>query len=359
MAGTSFIHWEDELPGATFDSETGEWTAGPSEPEPEPSAIQEPVGQADAAAPRRKSNGVEICSGMMRNPFKSQPAEDRAHPEQHLEFKVATFNLWYATDYFEERTAATLAILHEEAADVVCLQEVTPAFLERLLAEQWVRDDYTVSHKSHEQLSVLKYATVMLTKLEVVRFSVHDLPSFMDRKLVVGEFRLGAFPLVVATVHLESECQAETRQHQMYRMSSWLQDKDGSYLIAGDFNFDAAADENQAMDNYHWLDVWPELKPHQEGYTRDTKVNSLLRLQYPEGLQARFDRIIAHNGEKGSYVVQPVNIKRLGLMPVSADLPDVHPSDHFGLSGSFYIMSHEESKRHKRQNSLMHRCNLQ
>ena len=57
------------------------------------------------------------------------------------------------------------------------------------------------------------------------------------------------------------------------------------YIIAGDFNFGMRADENNLLETYDWLDVWPELKPTQDGFTRDTTVNALLRSQYPDGLQ--------------------------------------------------------------------------
>jgi len=386
-----FKHWEDELPAATFDSAVGEWVVSGEETSKGPSAVarleelelalyeseragaseeelcerravidrlKSPPGQNSTATLSSTDRAVEsdqneVCSGLSipRHTWNFFRADDITEPPALL--RVATFNLWYADDFFEERTAAMLAILRDEEADVICLQEVTPDFLQRLLAQQWIRDQYTASHSRPDSLGVMKYATVMLSKLKVLRFSSHDLPSFMDRRLIVGELSLQnhgvSHRVVVATIHLESESQTASRQQQMECMAAWLRQKDGSYIIAGDFNFDTVAEENKALEVYNWQDVWPELKPNQDGYTRDTAVNSLLRAQYPDGLQARYDRIIVHNHDAGGYVVQPITIRRLGLATVSSELPHVHPSDHFGLCSSFYIMSHEESKRRTRQ----------
>jgi exonuclease III len=45
----------------------------------------------------------------------------------------------------EERWPALLRILEQESADVIALQEGTPAFHKKLLAEEWVRRGYHIS----------------------------------------------------------------------------------------------------------------------------------------------------------------------------------------------------------------------
>jgi len=269
--------------------------------------------------------------------------------------RVATFNLWYSVEHRAERTTAALAILHEEDADVLCLQEVTPEFLERTLAEPWVREKYSISHKDAQSLGVMKYATVMLSKLEVLGYSSHDLPSFMDRRLIVGSFRVHGYDVLVATVHLESEAQVQSRQQQMACMHEWLGEKKKPYIIAGDFNFGTNAVENQSLPSYSWHDMWAQLQPHEDGFTRDTATNLLLRGQYPDGLQARFDRVITHSTKGSTCVLEPCEIKRLGLNAVSPELPDVHPSDHYGLAATVSMLSQEQHARRTRQS----RCSIQ
>ena len=125
----------------------------------------------------------------------------------------------------EARCAATLAILEAHACDVICLQEVTPGFLEKLLQAPWVRHRYSVSHCTKESLGVMKYSTIMLSRLKCLGYASHDLPSFMDRKLVTGRFEVGGHIVGVATVHLESSQQVQSRQEQMACLKEWLDEK--------------------------------------------------------------------------------------------------------------------------------------
>jgi len=188
--------------------------------------------------------------------------------------RVATYNLWFQPDHFEARTAATLAILEAHQCDVICLQEVTPAFLERLLSAEWVRGvggtgGYSASHVTKPSLGVMKYATVMLARLPCRGYTSHDLPSFMDRKLIVGRFVVDGKVMNVATVHLESEKQVASRQQQMGCLKEWLDERGEPYLIAGDFNFGTGAVENDSLALYNWRDGWAECRANSEpGYTR-------------------------------------------------------------------------------------------
>ena len=269
--------------------------------------------------------------------------------------RVATFNLWYSSEYFEERTKATLEILEALHPDVICLQEVTPGFLEHILAEPWIRRHYTASHTKKSELGVMKYATVMLSKLKVLGYTSHDLPSFMDRKLIVGRFEIAGHVINVATAHLESEQQIQSRQQQMACLKEWLDEKGEAYVIAGDFNFGTSGVENGALAEYGWQDAWHELHGSEEGFTRDTRTNPLLRAQYPGGLQARFDRICSHSELEWSVALDPAQIIRLGTEAISPELSGVHPSDHYGLFCVMELMSHSEAalRRRKRESSCV------
>src|SRR4051812_35859537 len=58
---------------------------------------------------------------------------------------VATLNVWFADDYFDQRCSATLALLQSYQPHVITLQEVTPTFLTQLLRTPWVQADYRLS----------------------------------------------------------------------------------------------------------------------------------------------------------------------------------------------------------------------
>jgi tyrosyl-DNA phosphodiesterase 2 len=75
-----------------------------------------------------------------------------------------------------------------------------------------------------------------------------------------------------------------------------------------------------------YVDMWPALRPDDDGFTEDTAIN-LMRLDAKNKTrQVRFDRILI----KGA-AWAPATIKLLGTEPISDTMPRVFPSDHFGL----------------------------
>lgn len=352
------MHWEDPLEVSVYNATTGEWCGNQSQKN---ATEVQPVETEDTAVARRRTaaaDAVEVCSvpGFLRSSMERMSGSNEGLEVQYPVIRVATFNLWFSSKYRHERTVAVLDILHQEEAHVICLQEVTPDFLKQLLAEPWVQERYSITHKDQASLGVMKYATVMLSRLEVVSYSLHELPSFMDRKLITGQFKVYGHQIIVGTVHLESELQVQSRQQQMQCLHQWLGEKNLSYIIAGDFNFGTEAVENQSLEAYQWMDVWATKKRNEEGFTRDTVTNKLLHAQYPDGLQARFDRVVAHTCESSSCGLEPAHIERLGLEPVSPELPQVHPSDHYGLSATLLVLTQEESAARRRRNTGSRCC---
>jgi len=349
---------------SVYNATTGEWSG--NQPQQNTSSANEaqPAETEDIAVARRRTDAddaVEVCSmpGFLKSSVERMSGSGSGDLEQQCPvIRVATFNLWYSTEYRHERTEATLQILHQEDAHVICLQEVTPDFLAHLLAEPWVQERYSISHKEKASLGVMKYATVMLSRLEVVSYSTHDMPSFMDRKLITAQCKIHGHEIIVGTVHLESELQVQSRQQQMQCIHQWLGEKNLSYIIAGDFNFGTHAVENDSLEAYQWEDVWATKKPSEAGFTRDTVTNKLLQSQYPDGLQARFDRVVTHTCESSSCGLEPAYIERLGLDPVSPELPHVHPSDHYGLSATLFVLPQEEFAARRRR-STGSRCCVQ
>ena len=69
-----------------------------------------------------------------------------------------------------------------------------------------------------------------------------------------------------------------------------------------------------------YRDLWPALRPHDDGFTEDTSIN-LMRLDSKnKHRQVRFDRVLLKGGGWAA-----TNIELLGTQPISSALPRVFP----------------------------------
>lgn len=231
---------------------------------------------------------------------------------------LVTYNVWFGEYFTDERRRALLGILRAADADVIALQEVTPSLLAHLQDQDWLRDGYYFA----EEVSVAPYGVMLLSRRPVQRFVEYHLPSRMGRTLVIAEFD----ELAVASVHLESLGYAETRRKQLELIFPFLDEYPHAVLM-GDFNMCSTWDENQHLDS-RYIDIWPHLHPDEPGWTEDTDINTMRLLVKNKRTQVRFDRVILRSADRSW---QPVSIERLGTEPVSEELPEIFPSDHFGL----------------------------
>ena len=230
---------------------------------------------------------------------------------------LVSYNVWFGEHFLAERRRALMDILRAADADVIGLQEVTPGLLAVLLAQDWVRDGYHFA-----EVSVAPYGVMVLSRRPTTRFVEHALPTRMGRSLVIAEID----DLAVGVVHLESLRYADTRRQQLVTIFPIL-DTYPHAVLMGDFNMCSSWDENRQLDP-RYTDIWPHLHGDEPGWTEDTEVNKMRLLVNARPTKVRFDRVIVRSTEERW---RPVHIERLGTEPVSPDLPDVFPSDHFGL----------------------------
>jgi tyrosyl-DNA phosphodiesterase 2 len=250
------------------------------------------------------------------------PGEDRAAPT----LTCVTWNIWFGRHYFHERGTAILRLLREADADVIALQEVTPAFLRRLLEEPWCRERYALSDA--QGTTFTSYGVVMLSRLTPHRLTLHPLPSGLDRKLLVATLLLNGQATTAATVHLESmSISAAERGHQLAIIFPILASA-GHALLMGDFNFCASWPEENGRLDPTYRDVWQAVHGEAPGYTEDTDVNRMRLAVQGKRKRVRFDRMLVRSGDPGW---QPRSIRLLGTEPIAPDHPNVFPSDHFGL----------------------------
>jgi len=246
---------------------------------------------------------------------------------------VATFNVLFdlydaEKTYAQARVPAILAELERLDADVIALQEVTPSFLTRFLAADWLRSGYIISD-SLEGATVVPYGQVLLSRLPVLGLYVHEFTE--EKRAIVAELDVGGSSLVVAVVHLPSDRAFDAPKLRKLHLSRLLAELPGegnpnagaaATLVVGDFN----AGEGE-LEELPLLDVWTSLRPGQEGFTYDAQRNPLAALTSSHGRRARFDRMLLHAGASG---LRPRSVALFGEAPFDLEA-NRYPSDHFGL----------------------------
>jgi tyrosyl-DNA phosphodiesterase 2 len=244
------------------------------------------------------------------------------------ELTMVTFNVWFEDYYALERCEALLQIVKECDADIICLQEIKLRYLNYILDQPWVQADYYVS--DYIGNTIHPYGVFLLSRLPIACLHFHYLPSVMGRKLLVATFELNHQKMQVATVHLESMPMfAPTRKRQLLQIFPALEQADHTVLM-GDLNFCANwPEENNNIDS-DYQDMWSVLRNGSPGFTEDTDINVMRMERTQKFKRVRFDRMLVRSSTPGW---QPDSIELLGTKPISADCPNVFPSDHFGLVG--------------------------
>lgn len=146
--------------------------------------------------------------------------------EPAASYTTLTWNVWFHgyektmdQNYYQQvwlpRQMALLAECRATDADFLCFQEVTcPAtsgpgrgsFLELLLAEEWIRQEYYISDATGGNTFSTWYGVVMASRIPIARFVVLALPTKLGRALLVAHVHTGraAEDIAIGTAHLES-----------------------------------------------------------------------------------------------------------------------------------------------------------
>ncbi|KAA0102545.1 endonuclease [Mycolicibacterium sp. P1-18] len=234
---------------------------------------------------------------------------------------VATFNVWFSDFHAEERFRAIADVLSRKVPDVMVFQEVTPAALEILLAQPWIRVRYRRAEVTGGDVG--NYGMLMLSRLPISNVTYTRVPTNLARGFLTAELDTGGQPLTVVGLHLESgKAAARLRTRQLGRVFGALRRTENA-VVLGDFNMRDA--ENDRI-GPPYRDLWPLLRPDDDGFTEDTTIN-LMRLDSKNKQRhVRFDRVLLKgNGWTAT------DVELLGTEPISPALPRVFPSDHFGV----------------------------
>ena len=253
-------------------------------------------------------------------------------PTDLAELTLVTFNVWFDDYYALERCEALLEIVRQCDADIICLQEIKTRYLNFILQQPWVQKGYQVSDFTGR--TIQPYGVLLLSRLPITQLRLHRLPSMMARKLLVTGFELNRQTVEIATVHLESmKAFAPSRKRQLSLIFPALAESQ-HVMLMGDFNFCArrSPEENACIDP-DYQDMWIVLHGDDPGYTEDTNINLMRLEKNQKHKQVRFDRMLVRSSTPGW---RPASIELLGTEPISANLPNVFPSDHFGLRGTLH-----------------------
>ena len=240
---------------------------------------------------------------------------------------LIAYNVWFSPFAFPERSIALLHIIHQYGADLIGLQEVTSGFLKVVLEQDWVREGYFIS--DFQGSTVQPHGVLLLSRFPIRRLFLHELPSALDRKVLVADFILNGQETKTGILHLESRGKnAQLRAKQLSEIFPFLEDAPHA-LLMGDFNFDPSLPDESSLIDSRYLDLWSELEPGKPGYTIDTDINIMRFQQKGEPRKVRFDRILLVTDPEGW---RPGAIELLGTEPVRLEPQAVFPSDHFGLA---------------------------
>ena len=250
---------------------------------------------------------------------------------------MSTYNIWFDSKHAEQRYLAIADLLSRRTPDIMVFQEVTPAALDVLLAQPWVRGRYLRVAVVGDEVG--NYGAVLPLRLSETTSAITECccfpayrfpelptrgcPARQQRGFLQANLQLNGAPTVVCCIHLDSgKSSARLRGWQLRRIFRALRTvKDA--VILGDFNMRDT--ENWRISGpYH--DVWPELRPDEDGFTEDTSINLMRYDMKDKHRHVRFDRVLL-KGDRWT----ATDIELLGTEPIAADMPRVFPSDHFGV----------------------------
>lgn len=227
----------------------------------------------------------------------------------------------------------------DEAAEVVCLQEVTEEYIPVLENSKFFKSGY--KHSTPELTAVQAHFPMIVSNQPFVELYVKD-------KIVICLFNLSDTNLIVVNTHLyHVETANDRREEQLDHIQELLTNyedlttdktvrervKDAlgkkNVIISGDFNMHYPG-ENQAIEKHGYTDLWLQKHSHFSGLTSDSTVNKLRYMMMPmDDRKMRLDRIIMKQSED----IDLDQIEMIGQEPIKNFYQ--FPSDHFGLSATF------------------------
>jgi len=237
------------------------------------------------------------------------------------ELTLSTYNIWFDDNHAERRYLAIAELLSRRTPDIMVFQEVTPSSLSVFLAQPWIRDGYRCVAVVGGDVG--NYGMLMLSRVPISSAIYSRLPTRQQRGFLRVEFAVNGSRLAVCCIHLDSgKASSRLRGWQLRRIFGALKRAEDA-VVLGDFNMRDA--ENSRI-HAPYRDVWPALRPGEDGFTEDTSINLMRYDMKDKHRHVRFDRVLLKGRQWTA-----ADIQLLGTEPIAPDLPRVFPSDHFGV----------------------------
>jgi poly(A) polymerase len=295
----------DDLPAAA-------WLAEPADAPP------------DAIGP-----GLRARSAYRHEGDRWELAGERPVYPEVTTFRLATWNVM--NDFgepdvpsLESRLPFLRAELARAGADIVALQEVTPALARDLLATP--RSEPLFLSEPPTLVGLDPHGPFLLSRY---CFSLAE-HAAGHRPVPVGTWKFADRLVHVANVHLPSNRTEDAALHRRRLLASTfaaLEPLPGDVLLVGDFNI--TGDELGALITAAgYRDVWNLLHPGEEGSTFDPLHNPLARQSSRTGLPVRFDRVLWKPAPNG---FSPVGLELFATSPHVGPRGPCFASDHYGL----------------------------
>jgi endonuclease/exonuclease/phosphatase family metal-dependent hydrolase len=246
---------------------------------------------------------------------------DAAEAALRNQLTMTTYNVWNGPTHAEERYGAIAELLSRRPPDVMVFQEITPAAFDLFTSQQWIRDGYSRAAVVGGEAG--NYGMLMLSQVPMSHVTYTRLPTRQARGFLQAELTINGTHTVVCCVHLDSgKSSAWLRSWQLRRIFRALRTAEDA-VVLGDFNMRDAENSRIARP---YCDVWPALRPDDDGFTENTSINLMRYDMKDKHRHVRFDRVLL-KGDRWT----ATDIELLGTEPIAADLPRVFPSDHFGV----------------------------
>ncbi|WP_194924971.1 RNA repair domain-containing protein [Catenulispora pinisilvae] len=242
------------------------------------------------------------------------------------ELRVLTWNtLWDRYDKELIRTAERrpmlLAALRAADVDVIALQEAEPALVKMLLAEEWVRAEWTLGGDPRSS-DVADSGVFVLSRLPVIEAGWHELGRHKAVTALVVETAAG--PVVVADTHLSSDHStngARLRAEQLAQLADGLRLPSPTsvpVVLVGDFNDDTETPATRLG----MTDAWTQVHgAADDTATFDPSVNPLAAISSLTGQAKRLDRVLLLGAEAS----------QARLVGDAPDADGLYVSDHYGI----------------------------
>lgn len=262
------------------------------------------------------------------------------------EISILSFNIWFDVYAERERTAALLACIFKNNADVICLQEVRPHIYDKL-KKNLKKYDY------HYPKNIpCSYGCVIFSKYKISKcLSLPFKKTLMGRELVLAKIDypcqvlendrlcVERVEIVICTTHLESEFSKTVKN-----FTKWSQIEESFNVLEGmyqrykniifclDSNLTTEDDKYEFPFNHNtkWKDSWITKGNEDNKFTFDGKKNIYLKRKKCR-YRSRLDRIIFKSDN--------CHLDDFNLIKDASDyvLSWISPSDHFGILGKFEI----------------------